>query len=112
MTPNMEDIPNYCRDHIEEVNRVSNRLSAIEAVQGKITLSPSLWAFLLAFLLAVMGTAGASAVSAYQAKEAVAEVKALANKVEEHMRQPWTPAAGYRMDRMDGQIKDIEGRKK
>ena len=87
------------------------RVAALEAVQGRVVLSPQLLMLLWAIALAVVTAAGASAVSAFQVRGLVTTVETLAKKMDYHTTKVAIhPGARYevndllrRMSRQDGQ---------
>ena len=109
--PPIEDIPSYCRDHIEEVSRVGARLAAIEATQGEIVLTGSTLALVWAIAIATCGAAGASLVTAYQANEALLEVRDLRRDVKDHVALPYHQGTKIQLDNLQRQMDNrrVEG---
>lgn len=94
----------------EEVGDLRERVAALEAVQGRIVLSPQLLMLVWVIALAVVGAAGSAAVSAYQVRNLVGSVERLAVRIERHERLQIHDGARYevndllrRMSRVDGQ---------
>ena len=94
----------------DKVDGLALRISKIEATSGKIVLSPALAALMWGIALAVAGAACSTAVAAYQASEAVNEVRVLAVELHQHTAMPWHEAAGHRYDELDRRMDRIENR--
>jgi hypothetical protein len=93
-----------------EVDDLRERVAALEAVQGRIVLSPQLLALLWGIALAVVAAASSAAVSAYQVRSLVASVDRTAARQDAHERKAIHPGARYeindvlrRVSRLDGQ---------
>lgn len=105
-----------CLEGIDEVRsrltEVEKEVVTLQVLQGKITLSPSLLALVWAIALAMLGTAGASAVSAYQSRQALEKIEALTVEVRQHVASPGHPVALERTEDLRRRVESLEHGKK
>lgn len=95
---------------MEDLADMKERLVVLEVKQGRIALSPGMLALIWAIALAMIGSAGASGVSAYQSKQALERIDALALKLDAHVEAPWHSAAAERYRGQDLRMEQIEKR--
>lgn len=103
MTPSVNDLA-------ETVDDVQRRVTTLEAISGRITLSPGLLMFVWVVAVAMVGAAGTAAVTAYQTHEIALQVRELTSEVRGHTKQTFHDKGEGKYDGLRREVDELKAR--
>lgn len=93
----------------QQITEVDGRVSVLEATSGKIALTPGVLMLVWVIAVAVVGAAGAAAVTAFQTHELAQQARDLTKELRDHEKQEFHDKGGQIVNGLREDVKRLRG---